>query len=188
MMKNNKILAIILIAVMSISILPGLFANGVMAEESLTKTINKNVAINKYVYAGDGNAGPTGAGQALTDGRRNMDYTIYLADNHITHKGTLNEYSGILPSGALGVQASTGASDWYMIDLGRKYNITNVKLYAHTTYNESGAIGATSRYMSNVEVQLSNTEDFAQYENVIDIETATWDQFPYAESDFEGKR
>lgn len=184
MMKIKKIISLLLITALCSSFL----FNAVGAEEPLTKTINANVALNKYVYAGDGNAGPEGKGQTLTDGRRNVDYNFYMADTHVTRNATLNDYSGLLPSGALGVKATASIDDWYMIDLGRKYNITQVKLYAHSTWDETAAIGATSRYMSNVEVQVSNSEDFAVFESLIDIETATWDEFPYAESDFEGKK
>lgn len=184
MNKKIKILCLLLSFVMCLSLFPSIAG----AEEPLTKTVNKNIALNKYVYSSDGNAGPSGKIQVLTDGRKNTDYTFYPAFTHITYNGTLNEYSGVLPSGEVGEKATTGDKTWYMIDLGRKYNITDVRLYAHSTWPETNAIGATSRYMSNVEVQLSNTEDFAQFERVIDIETATWDNFPYAESDFDGKK
>jgi len=184
MNKKFKILCLLLSFVMCISLFPSIAG----AEEPLTKTVNKNVALNKYVYSSDGNAGPSGKIQVLTDGRKNTDYTFYPAFTHITYNGTLNEYSGVLPSGEVGEKATSGDKTWYMIDLGRKYNITDVRLYAHSTWPETNAIGATSRYMSNVEVQVSNTEDFAQFERVIDIEAATWDNFPYAESDFDGKK
>lgn len=173
-----------LAVIMCISLLPHMAG----AEEPLTKTINANIALNKYVYSSDGNAGPSGKIQTLTDGRKNTDYTFYPGFTHISYNGTLNDYSGVLPSGAVGEKATTGEKTWYMIDLGRKYNITGVKLYAHSTWDEANAIGAISRYMSNVQVQLANKEDFSDAENVINIKTATWDDFPYAVSSFEGKK
>jgi len=153
---------------------------GTPSDVPYTKTVNKNVAQNKYVYSNDGNAG--NKAQALTDGRTNLlNPASYCADNRVVSNETTNDLSGVLP----GVDeklpgASKEINTWYIIDLGRQYKITGAELYSITGVNDD--VSSVVRYMSNVEIQLSNTIDFAEYETIMDIDDATTDNFPSTSS------
>ena len=153
---------------------------GTPSEVPYTKTVNKNVAQNKYVYTNSGNAGAKA--QVLTDGRTNLwNPATYCADNRVVINEVANEESGVLPGVAEKLPAaSEDVMEWYIIDLGRPYKITGAELYSITEV--SADVSSVLRYMSNVEIQASNTIDFSEYETIMKIKTATADNFPYTSS------
>lgn len=174
----------ILSLVMAIAMLTTLFVPAAFAEGETLAPVTKemvNVAINKYVYSGGGNAGPSGAAQMLTDGRKSTATGNEFNKSSFNPNTTVNDYSGKLPSGKQGTVSTAGTNDWFMLDLGRQFKIKEVRLYAPGAPDESAAITANQAgYVANVEIQGSNTEDFTSYDTLLDIEgNATWDHYPY---------
>lgn len=112
---------------------------------------NINVALYKPIYAGC----PQNANklQVLTDGNK----TVSSIDDFVHPNGIAGAYTGTvsLPSGATVASATSQANDWFIIDLGKRYKIETVKVYARATNH--------NRFMQYFNIEASNTEDFKDY-------------------------
>lgn len=178
-MNKKRFLTLMLAFVLCAVFLPSVN----FAEAETAPVVKKmvNVAQNKYVYSGGGNAGANA--QKLTDGKRNTDYSGAISTITLYPGGAGKAETALLPSGAQGPVASGQANDWFMIDLGRQFNVKEVRLYdARMVVDESGAApdAARANDMKYVEIQGSNTEDFAEYDVLLDInDTVTWEHLPY---------
>lgn len=104
-----------------------------------------NVALHKTVYTSVANSANKGN---LVNGSKSDKVTPpsdgYEADSVVS-----------LPSGETVAGSTKNGEDWYMIDLGRRYNLAQVKVWPSTA--------ASNGYAMNFAVQASNTEDFASY-------------------------
>jgi len=146
-LKGISLLLIVLIALLALPVTAG-------AEADLPgmQVYNLNVSAGKPVYKHDGNDGNTTT--KLTDG-------AYAGASYVCGSTTdfsTQEYA--LPSGAK-VAGSTGQIDqWYLIDLGQRVKITDVKLWTRTD------MAANTVHMSCFDVLVSNTEDFKEYQTI----------------------
>lgn len=112
-------------------------------KESIAANGGINVALNKTVYTAASSNGNKGN---LVNGKYN-DKVI---------PGTYSSGSQVpLPSGATIAGAANQGGDWFMIDLGRRYNLAQIKVWPSTA--------ASNGYMMDFAVQVSNTEDFSSY-------------------------
>ncbi|MBR6729523.1 MAG: Ig-like domain-containing protein [Clostridia bacterium] len=124
---------------------------GATADLPLTQVYNVNVSAGKPVYMHDGNSNTT---TKLTDGA--YSGASYVCGSTTDHSS--QEYA--LPSGAK-VNGSTGQADqWYLIDLGQRVKITDVKLWTRTDTT------ANTVHLSCFDILVSNTEDFADYQTI----------------------
>ena len=108
-----------------------------------------NVALNKAVIAGNTGSETTGtyAVSKLTDGSTTTGLVV-PADSYKDDKVTL-------PSGAQIDPSTSSADDWYMIDLGRRYVVSNVVVHPYANKPAANFWG--------FEIQGSNDETFANY-------------------------
>ncbi len=109
------------------------------AAESAYKTVLVNVAHGKNVYSGSATQGGM-----LTNG-------VY---NEGLGPGSYNLEKVEFPEGNSVPGATSTANDWYIVDLGRRYNIEQIKLYP------DGKNGFANRYMSNFDILVSNSPKF----------------------------
>ena len=110
---------------------------------------NVNVALNKPVYSGSHvqqNA------YKLTNGNRHQEYIVPPSYNT---NGTVT-----LPSGDSYKSVSSAGSDWFIVDLGERYNVNKVVLYPRNTSFNAGN-------MTNFEIQVSNNMAFPKAETVV---------------------
>lgn len=100
-----------------------------------------NVALNKTVYTAASSSDSKGN---LVNGKKSDKVTpgTYAADSVVT-----------LPSGATIAGAANQGEDWFMIDLGRRYNLSQIKVWPSSA--------ASNGYMMDFAVQVSNVEDFS---------------------------
>lgn len=112
------------------------------------KIENVNVALNKPVYSGRVDA----EGYKLTNG----EFKEML---HLSQDGYPETAPDILlPSGDTLKGATSYGDDWYIVDLGRRYNVKNVKLYP-----VGSNYGYIERWMQNVAIDASNSITFDDY-------------------------
>lgn len=108
-----------------------------------------NVALNKPVYSASHvqkNA------HKLTNGNRHQEYIVPPSYNT---NGTV-----VLPSGDSYKSVGGAESDWFIVDLGERYNVNKVVLYPrNTSYNEGN--------MKHFEIQVSNNMAFPKAETVV---------------------
>jgi len=112
-------------------------------KESIAENGGINVALNKTVYTAASASSNKGN---LVNGKYNDKVT----------PGTYSSGSTVpLPSGETTAGAANQGEDWFMIDLGRRYNIAKVKAWPSSA--------ASNGYMMNFAIQVSNVEDFSSY-------------------------
>jgi len=108
---------------------------------------NINVALNKPVYSGNPgrNTDEYFSGAKLVNG----EYT-----DIVPPMDTYLDEEVVLPSGAKVSPATSNADDWFMIDLGRRYNVSEIKVWPRQT-------GNNAVYIQNFDIEASNVEDFS---------------------------
>jgi len=122
------------------------------ADKALIRTHEDvNVALNKQVIAGNPNHTAEKAASMV-----NGKYTdVIHADDGDNTDGSYDSAQIALPSGALTDSATHQQNDWFIIDLGRRYNISEVKVWSRQdTYNKI--------FMQYFDIEASNTEDFSE--------------------------
>lgn len=113
-------------------------------KEAIAENGGINVALNKTVYTAASASSNKGN---LVNGKYNDKVTpgTYSSDSEVA-----------LPSGETVAGAANQGGDWFMIDLGRRYNIAKVKAWPSSA--------ASNGYMMDFAIQVSNVEDFSDYE------------------------
>ncbi|MBE7040656.1 MAG: hypothetical protein E7400_01670 [Ruminococcaceae bacterium] len=117
-----------------------------------------NVALNKTVYS----SVPNYSSKTLVNGQYNdkvNPLSSYPADSEVS-----------LPSGETIAGAKNNGEDWYMIDLGRRYNLAKIKVWPNNT---------VSGHLQKFAVQVSNTEDFSSYVSLGTITVDTDNTKPF---------
>ncbi len=109
--------------------------------DSTYKTVLVNVAHGKNVYSA-----ATTYGERLTNGV----YKEYLIPDQCTYNGA----DVTLPGDVVVPGAKNNGQDWYIIDLGRKYGIEQIKLYSRSDG------GWNNAWMSHFDILVSNSIDF----------------------------
>jgi len=105
-----------------------------------------NVALNKPIIAGNPNN--QSEAEKLNDGSY-VNIVAALTNGYPAEGTTVT-----LPSGeATATAATSNADDWFMIDLGRRYAISEVKVWPRSS-------GNVDVYMQNFTIEASNTETF----------------------------
>lgn len=139
---------------------------------------NVNVALGKKVYSGRVGA----AGNLLTNGVSNNDF---LGSNTSDYPATAPDI--LLPSGDT-VKGATGReNDWYIVDLGKQYKATGVRLY-YSTKNGS----SLTRYINYMKILASNSITFDESETLGTIggtvPASVTSSNPYFEIKLDGKK
>ncbi len=145
-MKKNlvfRFISLVLTSVMVLGLLPAL---GVMAADE-DSTVN--VALGKTVIAGN---------PKLTNasGLVNGSYTDLIYPFGSDNTGAYTQGSVILPSGAVISSATHQKDDWFIVDLGERCDISEVKLWSRRDQYYSA-------YMQYFDIEASNVEDFSSY-------------------------
>lgn len=112
-----------------------------------TRVENMNVALSKPVYAA-----ATEKGGMLTNGV----FSEYFDPSHCSYSAGNVE----LPTGDVVKGAEQYHEDWYIIDLGEAYKLTEVKLYAR------GDGGFNENWMQHFKILVSNSILFPEGETV----------------------
>lgn len=108
---------------------------------------NVNVALNKPVYSGNTNR--------ESDASYNSAKLVNgVFTDIVPPMDTYSKEDVTLPSGAKTAGATSNADDWFMIDLGRRFNISEVKIWPRQT-------GNVNIYMQNFDIEVANKEDFS---------------------------
>ena len=116
------------------------------ADKALMSTRNINVAAGKTVIAGNPNR--TNASNLV-----NGVYNEYISPASYPESGT----KITLPSGTQVNAATSNADDWFIVDLGRRYDITEVKVWPR------GDNSLNQVYMQNFVIEASNNVDAATW-------------------------
>lgn len=121
------------------------------SDKSLIRTHEGiNVALNKNVSSGNPNHNSTALKKLV-----NGSYSDFVhADDGENTNGTYVSGTVTLPSGVTVNSASGQKDDWFIVDLGRRYQISKVKVWPRV----SGFNAVQMRYF---DIEASNTEDFA---------------------------